>query len=375
MSWSGPTPASRTPTRARWATGPTPRSAYSLPGAAISCPSGGIRWTCGSAGRSVSTSTPSAAITGCPVPRRSRAREFWTADLLVNRQQQDVRVKESDTSEDYIDLTSGNVTDYSLKAGRLVVRDLERGYQQIFETWYGQYVYETVSYDLESVASATPLADPENELRPYSESASALSVGINWDWPNIRGSAFQTVGHHHRAWVAVANQAWGSDREFNQLYVSSSWHSLLGDRWKLLLRGEVGYTDARVDEFELELPDRSFLLSVTELPNLYRFKAGGSRSVRGYAFESLSNNGIGSNNIVTASAEIEMNFRRDWSLAAFFDAGNAFNDWGEFELRKGAGVGIRWYSLVGAVRLDVAQALDLDGEPWRVHFTIGTPLL
>jgi translocation and assembly module TamA len=91
--------------------------------------------------------------------------------------------------------------------------------------------------------------------------------------------------------------------------------------------------------------------------------------------ESLSNNGIGSNNIVTASAEIEMNFRRDWSLAAFFDAGNAFNDWGEFELRKGAGVGIRWYSLVGAVRLDVAQALDLDGEPWRVHFTIGTPLL
>jgi translocation and assembly module TamA len=114
---------------------------------------------------------------------------------------------------------------------------------------------------------------------------------------------------------------------------------------------------------------------VTELPNLYRFKAGGSRSVRGYAFESLSNNGIGSNNIVTASAEIEMNFRRDWSLAAFFDAGNAFNDWGEFELRKGAGVGIRWYSLVGAVRLDVAQALDLDGEPWRVHFTIGTPLL
>jgi translocation and assembly module TamA len=309
------------------------------------------------------------------LPRHSRAREYWTTDLLVNRQKQDVRVKESDTSEDYIDLTSGNVTDYSLKAGRLVVRDLERGYQQVFETWYGQYVYETVSYDLESVARATPLAEPENELRPYSETASALSVGINWDWPNIRGSAFQTVGHHHRAWVAVANQAWGSDREFNQLYVSSSWHRLLGDRLKLLLRGEVGYTDARVNEFELELPDRSFPLSVTELPNLYRFKAGGSRSVRGYAFESLSNNGIGSNNIVTASAEIEMNFRRDWSLAAFFDAGNAFNDWGEFELRKGAGVGIRWYSLVGAVRLDVAQALDLDGEPWRVHFTIGTPLL
>jgi translocation and assembly module TamA len=38
-------------------------------------------------------------------------------------------------------------------------------------------------------------------------------------------------------------------------------------------------------------------------------------------------------------------------------------------------VGLRWYSIVGAIRLDVAQALDFTGEPWRIHFTIGTPLL
>jgi translocation and assembly module TamA len=130
-----------------------------------------------------------------------------------------------------------------------------------------------------------------------------------------------------------------------------------------------------VREVQIEVDERLFDLSVTELPNLYRFKAGGSRSVRGYGFESLSNNGIGSNNIVTASAEIEMAFRPDWSLATFFDAGNAFNEWGDFELLKGAGVGIRWYSIAGAIRLDIAQALDFEGEPWRVHFTIGTPLL
>jgi translocation and assembly module TamA len=97
--------------------------------------------------------------------------------------------------------------------------------------------------------------------------------------------------------------------------------------------------------------------------------------VRGYAFESLSNNGIGSNNIVAASAEIEMMLRPNWSLAAFVDTGNAFNDWGEFELRTGAGVGLRWYSIAGPLRLDVAQGLDLPGDPWRIHFTIGTPLL
>jgi translocation and assembly module TamA len=309
------------------------------------------------------------------LPRETRAREFWTADFLVNRQRQDVQIKQNVTDEEFIQLTSGDVTDYSVKAGRLIVRDIRRGYQQIFETWFGQYVYETVSFDLTDVARQLGYGDPEDELGEYSNTLSALALGVNWDWPDVRGVGFETVGHHQRAWLTIANEAWGSNRDFNQAYLSSSWHGLWGERWKWLLRGEAGYTDADVRDVEVAVGGSLLQLSVTELPNLYRFKAGGSRSVRGYAFESLSNNNIGSNNIVTASAEIEMKFRRDWSLAAFFDAGNAFNDWSDFELLKGAGVGIRWYSIAGAIRLDVANGLDLEGEPWRVHFTIGTPLL
>jgi translocation and assembly module TamA len=308
------------------------------------------------------------------LPRATAAREFWTADLLINRKRQDVSVKESDTSEDYFELTSGDVTDYSVKAGRLIVRDFERGYQQIFETWYGQYLYETVDFDLGDVARDLGHG-ARDELGQYSENITALAVGVNWDWPYLRDNGFQTVGHHQRAWITLANGAWGSGKDFSQAYVSTRWHLMLSQRWKLLVSGEVGYTDAAVNDVDLILPDRTLRLSVTDLPNLYRFKAGGSRSVRGYAFESLSNNGLGSNNIVTASAEIEMNFRRDWSLAAFFDAGNAFNDWSDYELRKGVGVGLRWYSIVGPIRLDFAQGLDLPGEPWRIHFTIGTPLL
>jgi len=312
--------------------------------------------------------------TNYQLPRRAKAREFWTADLLINRKRQEVRVKESDTSEDYVELASGDVTDYSVKAGRLIVRDFERGYQQIFETWYGQYLYETVAYDLRDIAR--DLGDaPDDELERQDKNISALAAGVNWDWPYMRGSGFETVGYHHRAWVTVANEAWGSDREFNQAYISSAWNRMLAERWKLLLRGELGYSDARVSDIELVLPDRTLQLSVTDLPNLYRFRAGGSRSVRGYEFESLSNNGLGSNHIITASAEVEMKFHRNWSLAAFVDAGNAFNDWDEYELRKGAGLGIRWYSIAGPIRLDVASALDLPGDPWRIHFTIGTPLL
>lgn len=308
------------------------------------------------------------------VPRQATAREFWTADLLINRKRQDVNVKESDTSEDYIELTSGDVTDYSIKGGRLIVRDFERGYQQVYETWFGQLLYETVAFDLDDVARDLGYGG-QDELGRYTESSSSIAVGVNWDWPYLRGSGFRTTGHHHRAWITLANSAWGSDKDFNQAYVSSRWNFMLGERWKLLLSGELGYTDATVNDVDLELPGQTLRLSVTDLPNLYRFKAGGSKSVRGYGFESLSNNGLGSNNIVVASAEIEMNFRPDWSVAAFFDAGNAFNDWSEYELRRGVGVGVRWYSIAGPIRLDVARGLDLQGDPWRIHFTIGTPLL
>ena len=84
---------------------------------------------------------------------------------------------------------------------------------------------------------------------------------------------------------------------------------------------------------------------------------------------------MGSNNIVTASAEIELRIFQKWSIATFFDIGDAFNDWNTMELRKGVGAGIRWYSIAGPISIDVARALDFEGKPWRLHFTIGTPLL
>jgi translocation and assembly module TamA len=309
------------------------------------------------------------------LPRRSKARDFWIADLLANRENQDVRVKVGDVGDDYIQLTNGTVEDYSLRFGRLIIRGFDRGFEQLFETWYGEYLVESANVSLSGILRQAGRGEPRDAIDDYRTRISSLAFGINWDLPVIRGRGFRTVGHHERAWALVADEAWGSDRDFAQLYLSSSWHRLIGERWKLLLRGEVGYTDADVADVELDLGEQLLQLSLTELPNFYRFKAGGSRSVRGYSFESLSNNGIGSNNIITASAELEMNFLENWSVAAFFDVGNAFNDWDDVDLVKGAGAGIRWYSIAGALRLDVAQALDIDGNPWRIHFTVGTPLL
>jgi translocation and assembly module TamA len=175
--------------------------------------------------------------------------------------------------------------------------------------------------------------------------------------------------------VFTSNDAWGSDIDFTQVYLSSRWNFLATDRLKILLRAEAGYSNATNVDVTVPAPGSGVSIAVTELPSLYRFKAGGNRSVRGYSFESLDNNGVGSNNIFTSSAEVEYRFHEHWSAAAFVDVGNAFNDWSDPKLKLGTGLGLRWYSIIGALRLDFAQGWALDGDPWRIHLSIGTNLL
>jgi translocation and assembly module TamA len=66
----------------------------------------------------------------------------------------------------------------------------------------------------------------------------------------------------------------------------------------------------------------------------------------------------------------------DWVGAAFVDGGNAFNDTLD-KVFYSAGVGVRWLSPVGPVRLDVAVPINPDDgndANWRIHFGFGAEL-
>jgi len=136
------------------------------------------------------------------------------------------------------------------------------------------------------------------------------------------------------------------------------------------LRTEIGST--QLDDF-------------SDLPASVRFFAGGDTSVRGYAFESLGptetvvvdgvekTEVVGGNNLLVNSIEYDYLFKdTKWAAAIFFDAGNAANDT-EIDVKRGAGVGARWISPIGPIRIDVAKALDGD-EDWRLHITMGPDL-
>jgi len=313
------------------------------------------------------------------LPRRSRNREYWTLELFQRFENVDLEIKRQPEDEDFINIANGDIKEFNLRAGRLKIRNRKSGSQQLFVTPFVQYLNS--SREFTPLIPFPPSPTDSGNGRFLVGTDNALSIGIDADLVAVQGRAWETQGRHDRLWVFAGDNSIAESHEFAQIYISTRRVYRKGQRWKFLLRGELGFSSAEVDSLVLELPDEPdepdepVELSITRLPNFYRFKAGGSLSVRGYGFEELSNNDIGSNNIVTASAEVEFRVLERWSAAAFFDIGNAFNDWDQPELRKGVGVGVRWYSIAGPIRVDVAKALDVEGKPWRLHFTIGTPLL
>lgn len=310
-------------------------------------------------------------------PRVGSARQWWDAEFTLRLENQDLEVKRDEEDEDFITLANGDLDERHLRFGRLKLRNLKGGEAQQFTTPFVQFLNSDQRFAVVDTTPEDPTTRVENpvledRLRTIEN---AFSIGIDYEVVDVQGRAFQTFGRRDRAWLFHSDKAFGSTVEFTQIYLGTRRSYVLGDRLKFHVRGEVGYTDAAVDKFDLDIGGQPLNLSFTTLPNFYRFKAGGSMSVRGYGFERLSNNDIGSNHIITASAEAEYRFLDSWSGAVFADIGNAFNDWEDPDLKRGIGIGIRWYSFAGEIRIDVARAIDFEGKPVRYHLTIGTPLL
>lgn len=117
----------------------------------------------------------------------------------------------------------------------------------------------------------------------------------------------------------------------------------------------------------------------SDVPPSLRFFAGGDQSVRGYGYETLSPRddkdvAVGGRFLMIGSAEYQYQFADNWRVAAFVDEGNAIDDLAD-PLATGVGLGIRWISPVGPLRLDIAKGLDPQfGGEWRVHFSMGPEL-
>lgn len=154
-----------------------------------------------------------------------------------------------------------------------------------------------------------------------------------------------------------------SDIDLIQGSAAAVWMYPAGDSGRILIRGEQGAT--WVDDFE-------------KLPTTYRYFAGGMNSIRGYEYKELgpkdrSGTVVGGRFLSVVSVEYEHQVLENWGAAAFVDAGNAYN-LDNISIKSGAGVGVRWYSPIGPIRLDFALPLQPADSSFQIHFAAGTRL-
>lgn len=115
------------------------------------------------------------------------------------------------------------------------------------------------------------------------------------------------------------------------------------------------------------------------LPTTQLFLTGGDNTVRGYALNSigvdLGQGQIGAGRYLsTGSVEWQRPLRwkgqlTDWETAVFVDAGAVANELNSLRLQSSYGIGARWRSPVGPVRMDLAHAQAL--QKWRLHLSVG----
>jgi translocation and assembly module TamA len=104
---------------------------------------------------------------------------------------------------------------------------------------------------------------------------------------------------------------------------------------------------------------------ITDLPVDLRYFAGGGGSVRGYEYQALSprnavNQIIGGRSVAEGAVELRSWLWDDIGVAAFVDAGSASSaNFPDFEdIGVGVGIGARYRTPVGPIRLDIAVPLD-----------------
>jgi translocation and assembly module TamA len=190
-----------------------------------------------------------------------------------------------------------------------------------------------------------------------------LIPGISWESTIGREISRIRSGHRISLDVRGSLDEIGSDTSFLQLTGATKWAFPLGESNRLLARADLGFTINK--DFE-------------ELPASVRFFAGGDNSVRGYGFETLGPTNeegdvVGGSYLATFSVEFDRLIGKKWSIAAFVDTGNAFDSF-DFDFKTGIGLGLRWYSPLGPIRLDVAHPLDDPTKDYRLHITLGPDL-
>lgn len=175
-----------------------------------------------------------------------------------------------------------------------------------------------------------------------------------------------TSGSLNGVVLKFASKAFFSETEFIKATFQSSWFFELkrGLVFATSFRGGVAHASGGIDE----------------LPLVERFFLGGRTTVRGYSHDTLGpksaeGDPTGGNVFALINGEFRISLGRGFGLVTFVDGGNVWKviDDVEFPLKYTAGIGLRYRTPVGPVRIDYGHKLNREaGESTgEIHFSFG----
>ena len=238
--------------------------------------------------------------------------------------------------------SNDDVESHALSLGGRLIRKLDNGWIR--------------STSLTAIKDKTEV-DGDDETN-----STLLLFGVGFEKVEADNLIFPTKGWRFKLSANAASEFLLSDQNVLQFKAQAKYVTKLGGG-KLLSR--LNYGTTLVNDFD-------------RLPKSLRFFAGGGNSVRGYDYESLgetndSGSVKGGKQLLDLSLEYQHPIKNGWSAAVFADAGNAFDDFKNTDLKVGVGFGARWSSPVGPVKIDLGFPTDDFSQP-KLYLSIGSDL-
>ncbi len=195
------------------------------------------------------------------------------------------------------------------------------------------------------------------------DTSRTLVPSVSFDHKRSDRDVFPRHGRRLGMELRGTDQALGSTTSYIQ---ATAWLRLIrsfGSENRLIARLNAGATSSS---------------NFFELPPTVRFFAGGDESVRGFDYNSLGPKDaegkvIGGENLLVGSVEYERHLRGNFYGAVFVDAGNAFDDT-DFDPEVGTGLGLKWRSPLGPIRLYLGYPITADDPGIRLHLRLGADL-
>ena len=224
----------------------------------------------------------------------------------------------------------------------------------LFEKWksnVGYYYDDTTLTDVDLINASREILNSMDY-----HVTSSLKLSLSRDTRNRMYGA--SKGSRNLLTVEYAGGPLGGDNSFTKVEASTGWYLPMSRNTTLHPKLSTGYVAAN---------------SEGHLPVYEKFYLGGLSSIRSFEYGEISpvdpvtGDRIGGDKMWYANLEYIFPLAKSQGLmgVAFYDIGNVYDideGWQMRDFKHSAGVGFRWMSPIGPLRLEWAQNLDPEGD-------------